>query len=185
MYDISRPLRYDDRTVDLVHARDISLTVRNYPALLEEIGRILRPGGLYVGGEWGAYPCLANNGDIRMHAPHTYAFFDVVNRALRRLGVYPIAERIPDWLEASGRFDHIEQQQFRVPVGSRHPSPTRMGQRLREIWKVYLSSMKIMLVEQGYISSDRAEQLMNGYLEETSTVRGMSFIYFTVHARRV
>ncbi|KDQ11193.1 hypothetical protein BOTBODRAFT_35497, partial [Botryobasidium botryosum FD-172 SS1] len=49
---VQHNIRHPDASVDFVHARFLSLGISNYPGLLNEIARVLRPGGLFFSGEW-------------------------------------------------------------------------------------------------------------------------------------
>ncbi|KAI0032628.1 S-adenosyl-L-methionine-dependent methyltransferase, partial [Vararia minispora EC-137] len=55
---VAAPLRFADASVDVVHARNTHMTPAAYARLLSEAARVLRPGGLFIAGEWGEYPAL-------------------------------------------------------------------------------------------------------------------------------
>lgn len=63
LHDINTPVRWLENTVDFVHARDVSMAV-SLPYnmllfclyLLGEAVCVLRPGGLFLSGEWEPFP---------------------------------------------------------------------------------------------------------------------------------
>ncbi|KAI0673225.1 S-adenosyl-L-methionine-dependent methyltransferase [Trametes maxima] len=186
MHDIMEPFRYASGTIDMVHARSITMAIRDYRALLQEVGRMLRRGGLFVSCEWGRYPIMADGSDITVRAPRMCAFFDALHETLGvRRGIEPIASRIPRMLEDSRQFTDIQAKRFYAPVGDwpAGPDVREMAQDLRRMMEVYARSMGAVLSDGPF--SAHADALVQGYIRDLRGVSGMVATCFTVHARRV
>jgi len=163
------------------------MAVTNYPRMLEEVTRILHPGGLFVSYELGSYPVFhpCFNLDARIHLPGATRFFDVVNEALQRMGIQRIAPVVPDLLTASGSFTDITPQQFYMPIGPWHSNPEMktLGRAFRAVLRKYTEAVRPMLSRAGWTDCD-LDQIIGDYLRETMMVRGMVGVYYTVHARK-
>ncbi|KAJ8474762.1 hypothetical protein ONZ51_g7009 [Trametes cubensis] len=186
IHDIMEPFRYASRTIDMVHARSISMAIRDYRALLQEVGRILRRGGLFVSCEWSRVPAMADGSDIALRAPRVHAFFTAVRETLRMsLGIASVAQQIPRLLEESRLFTNIEAKRFHAPIGDwpTDPEMKAMGHEFREMMVVYARSMREVLLGGPYAA--HAEELTQGYLHDIHTVPGIVSTCLTVHARRV
>ncbi|KAI0323500.1 hypothetical protein GY45DRAFT_1264461, partial [Cubamyces sp. BRFM 1775] len=173
-------------SIDMVHARSISMAIRDYRALLREVGHILRHGGLFVSCEWSRVPAMADGSDIALRAPRTDAFFAAVRETLRMsLGITSVAQQIPRLLEDSRQFTNIEAKRFHAPIGDwqSHPEMKAMGHEFREMMIVYARSMKEVLLGGPYAA--HAEALVQGYLHDIHTIPGIVSTCFTVHARRI
>ncbi|GBE86850.1 hypothetical protein SCP_1000920 [Sparassis crispa] len=184
MQDLGERFRYQDGTIDFVHGRSISMAVENYPRLLQEVARVLRPGGLFVACEWGRMP--VNRMNPAIPAPGLCNFFDAVLRALQmRGGVHPTGPQIPGWIRQSGKFDRLHVQQFDVPIGEWTSDPVfrEVGRKFADTLKTYTESVRMLLIDYG-ISEVNIQVLIDGALRELDTVPGMIFTYHTVHARR-
>ncbi|THH33357.1 hypothetical protein EUX98_g799 [Antrodiella citrinella] len=180
MHDINAPFRYPARFYDLVHGRSISMAVRNYRTLVDEVARILRPRGLFVACEWGRYPSMSRGRDPATYLPRSTEFFRVVNDTLRWYkGIYPVAMFLYDYLRESGHFDEVHQRRVEMPIGG-----DELGSGFRDMLKMYAESMKVMLLEAGRLSAQEVEDLLSGYLYELENVQGMVSVYHAVHARR-
>ena len=177
-------LRAPNLRCPLSHAR--ASQIRDYGALLPEIARLLRRGGLFVSCEWRRWPALADGSDIATHAPRTHAFFAAVRDTLReRRGIQPVAPHIPQLLAQSGWFTNIVVREHFMPIGEWHTNPTMraLGGQYREMVATYARSMRALLVEGGHAA--HADDLVEGYITETWEVSGLYSTCFTIHARRV
>ncbi|KZT01838.1 S-adenosyl-L-methionine-dependent methyltransferase [Laetiporus sulphureus 93-53] len=180
MHDVTERFRYGDRTIDFVHARDISYAVRtsDFPALIREVARILRPGGLFMSGEWESDPIMSNGQHLDTAAPDTFVFFREVKNALRTCGLASAADGIPQWLRASG-FRDLAIHQFRMT------NDEQTGRRFVMIVTTYAESMQLWLVKGGHLSHARARELVRGMLREVDSLPGIVFTYRVVHARAI
>lgn len=203
MHDIMTPLRYAAGSIDMVHARSITMAVgasprtsgrplnpgmqvRDYRVVIQEASRVLRRGGLFVSCEWAPAPAMEDDSDVRVRAPSACALFDAVRETLRvRRGLECIETLIPQLLVESRRFDSVETRVFRVPIGDWPNEPDRkeLGRDLRELMVLYARSVFPLLSEGP--SARYASALVEDYIREIRSVSGMIATYHTVYARRV
>ncbi|KAG6844102.1 hypothetical protein H0H87_009777 [Tephrocybe sp. NHM501043] len=193
VHDVSSPYRWRTASIDLVHARSISMAVRDYAVVLREVGRILRPGGLFISYEWGRYPAFHPDFHPSLHlnpAEHTPGvchFFDTLIRALDECrGIRPIAGTIPALLGESGAFRDVTQRCYYMPIGPWHPDPQmkHLGRAFRAALVRYADSVKPLLVENG-LTEEQVGAIVHEYVHELKTVRGMVSVLYTVHAHRI
>ena len=98
------------------------LQMRNYPLFLEEIARVLRPGGLVILIENEIKPItegkVAIEAGPRGGAPGWHAFWEQYRRCLTGNGIdTTVPTRLPSLLAATGAFDDIVAQEATIPVG--------------------------------------------------------------------
>jgi len=186
--DVNSTYRWNDGAFDLVHARSVSMAVRDYPSILQEIARVLRSGGLFVSCELGRYAAF----DPSFHqvpsidAPATVRFFDAITNALASRGIQPIAHRIPTFIANSGFFVDITVEQRCIPIGV-WPSDLEsqnIGEDYLRVCRRYADSSKTLLLAAGWNEST-LERMIADYLREIHNVRGLVEVLYTVHARRV
>ncbi|KAG5730856.1 hypothetical protein E4T56_gene16177 [Termitomyces sp. T112] len=176
-------------SVDLVHARSVSMAIIDYPAILQELGRVLRPNGLFISCELDGYPTFqsALRVNPRELAPGAYTFFDVLTHALNVCrGIQPIAGTLPALLEAAGCFRDITADLYYLPIGLWHHD-----QRMKDIGRAfgatlvrYADSVKPLLLEAG-LTEEQVATITAAYVHDLSTVPGLVVVLHTVHARRI
>jgi hypothetical protein len=157
--------------------------------MLAEAARVLRPGGLFLSGEWERVPSFANpvSGDADP-IPETRRLLNLVDTSLARHGAFPLATCIPGWLAESGQFQDITAQFHVVPIGDWHPDPVmkELGNDFRSVWVRYADSLKPMLGEPGLgMNEAQIDDLMEGYLQDMHNTSGMVGVYHTVHAKKI
>ncbi|KAG6901202.1 hypothetical protein C0995_015449 [Termitomyces sp. Mi166 len=187
--DVNTPFRWRMASVDLVHARSISMAVRNYATVLREVGRVLRPNGLFISYEWGRYPACHPSLRLRPseRAPGLCAFFDVLTQALDMCrGIKPIAGTVPDLLSAAGCFRDIAVRVYYMPIGPWHSDPRMkdLGKAFRAVLVRYADSVKPLLREAG-LTEEQVEAIVAAYLHDLRTVSGLVADLHTVHARKI
>ncbi|RPD67938.1 S-adenosyl-L-methionine-dependent methyltransferase [Lentinus tigrinus ALCF2SS1-7] len=185
MHDIKEQFRYDTGAIDMVHARSVTMAIRDYGALLPEIARVLRRGGLFVSCEWGRRPAMADGSDVAARAPRALAFFDAVRSTLlERRGIQTVADRIPQLLADSGKFTHIVARTYHMPIGDwpDNPEMRELGREYREMVELYARSMRAVLLDGRWAA--HADDLVQGYIDEIWSVPGLVSICHTVYARR-
>lgn len=96
--------------------------IRNYPLFLEEIGRILAPGGLVILVETEIAAMTERKHGIepgpRGGAPGWVAFWDQYRRCLQGNHIdTSVPARLPGLLRASGAFDDIVAREACYPIG--------------------------------------------------------------------
>lgn len=166
----------------------IYLQIRDYPAALEEIARVLRPGGLFLSCEWNRH--MAFHPELQqvpsVDAPAAVRFMDAITDALASRGIQPIADQIPTFLEDSGYFTQITVGKKYIPLGD-WPSDLAfksIGADCLKMHERYADSCKPLLLEVGW-GEVASERLITDYIEEICSVSGLVDIIFTVHARRI
>jgi SAM-dependent methyltransferase len=163
--------------------------VRDYPIVLQEIGRVLRPGGLFLSCEWVRSPNFHPTFSINLpsHVPGACQFYDALARALDICrGIQPIASRIPLFLNSSELFANITTSCYHMPIGPWHDNPSMkmLGRAFRASLLRYTDSVRPLFQEAGY-SEAEIDDITGAYIHELKTVRGMVGTFHTVHARRL
>ncbi|KAH7882073.1 S-adenosyl-L-methionine-dependent methyltransferase [Phlebopus sp. FC_14] len=181
--DATQRLRWDDGTMDFVHARGVALAVPNYRAMLREAARVLRPGGIFFSGEIGRYVAFASGyvSDPNIAAPGAARFYQVINRLLDRENLYEITKDIPGWLRGTGSFTDGRTQEHLIPIGDWHPSARkkRLGRAYLETMITFAESLKSFLHDGG-LNDREIESLVAAYVNDLKTVPGMVGVYHTV-----
>ena len=201
--------RWNDGTFDLVHARSVSMAVsnssfkyttstntylhdffqvRDYPSILQEVARVLRPGGLFVSCELGGYVAFDPSFQQvpSVDAPATVRFFNAIDNALASRGIQPIAHQIPTFIANSGYFVDITVERRPIPIGV-WPSDVdsqNIGADYLTVCRRYADSSKPLLLAAGW-SAAALETMIANYIQEIHTVSGLVEVLYTVHARRV
>ena len=161
--------------------------VHNYVAILPEVLRVLRPGGLYYSGELESgvffHPDSYQALDPRTHAPASTRFFQVVNEALLVRGIQPSVNQIHTYLQNAGAFNNIESQIIYIPIGRWHHDPTMqgLGSAFQAILWRFADSVKPMLLQAGY-SQAYVDALSRNFGDEIDTTQGLFGIYHIVEA---
>jgi hypothetical protein len=96
--------------------------IRNYPRLLHEIARLLRPGGLVILIEPELVPIAG--GDSAAHfsdssgLPGWFTFWETYRACLRKVGIdVTVPQRLSDLLATTMAFQNIVKQNGNIPVG--------------------------------------------------------------------
>ena len=150
--------------------------------MVNEVSRILRPGGLFLAGEWGRCAAMEGSLDPEILTPHACGFYNAVSE---NRGLTPIASYLQDLIESSDCFSLVEAKRFTIPVGT-WPSDPRMqdlGGQCRNYLVSYANSMRVMMVQAGR-DAEEVGQLVDGYVNEMFTVPGMICYFYTVQANR-
>lgn len=154
--------------------------------MVDQVARVLRPGGLFLAGEWGRSAEMAGGMNPAEHAPRTCHFYRMVQETLLRRGIRPIARHIPRIMEESGHFKRVKARVYEMPVGPWHSNPElqSIGFWYRETLVRYAQSMGLMMVEAG-CDPAQVQNVVYGFIREMYEVRGLVCKYFTVRAIKV
>ncbi|PPQ69967.1 hypothetical protein CVT24_003671 [Panaeolus cyanescens] len=186
--DVNTEYRWDDATFDLVHARFIDMAVRDFPSVIREVSRVLRPGGVFLSHEWGRHIDLdPSYGTIdSVNIPATRRFYDVLNEALRSARrLLPTAHRIPGMIHASGQFTLVEESQRQVPIGTWPQDQTSrgIGTACLESLEVFADSARYVLLSAGMEENDM-NNMLAAFISEIRTTPGLVSTLYTVCAHR-
>ncbi|KAJ7607480.1 S-adenosyl-L-methionine-dependent methyltransferase [Roridomyces roridus] len=189
MHNANTPTSYADGTFDLIHARSVTMAVTSYGTLITEAVRLLRPGGLFLSGEWGRYPAFHPDfpgSTPPTHAPALVTFFARLQGALTARGLAPLSPPIAALLAHTGGFVDITSRDYYMPIGSwpADAALRRLGRAFRAVFMRYLASVRPLLIENGGLSEDEVDQMYQNVENELRTVQGMVTVFHTVHARK-
>jgi len=182
--DVTQPLRWPDGVMDLVHTRNISLAVPNYPEMLREAARVLRRGGIFFSGEIGRSVTFAPGypGNPAVDAPGATRFFKVVNDHLERVGLSEISDRIPRWLGAIRTFGEGRIEDYLIPIGEwpRRSRQRALGCAHRAALATFADSLRPFLRDQGELTEQEIGELIDGFVRDMRNVSGLVSVYRTV-----
>ncbi|KAJ3867835.1 S-adenosyl-L-methionine-dependent methyltransferase [Lentinula novae-zelandiae] len=192
LHDITEPLRWANSSVDLLHARSIFMTVRDYSVIVQEAARIIKPGGIFLSGEWGQFPAFhpvlpearGNPGD---HVPGLDRFYRMLPDVLARRGIIsPVASTVHERLSRSGAFTDIHEHVYYMPIGPWSPDPMAqtLGKRNRVALTKFMNAIRPIFVAAG-VSEGELEQLYNECWTEMFGISGLVSVYYLVSARKI
>ena len=203
--DVNQNYHWPDESFDMVHARDINLAVRHLPFqinmhlvgsevleyrdAMEEMTRVLRPGGLFISIEWSNFVTLhpVIRADIRTHVPASCRFYDAINEVLRsNRDPHPIEIDVALLLSNCERFVDITATTHYVPIGS-WPTDTALrwiGEINLMAQQRYADSVRPLLLDASWEEND-VERLVTEYVNELGSVDGMATICYTVYASKI
>ncbi|KAJ3727418.1 S-adenosyl-L-methionine-dependent methyltransferase [Lentinula raphanica] len=191
LHDIGERMRWADQTVDFIHARSIFMTVPDYSVIIQEAIRLLRPGGLFLSGEWGQFPAFHPTfpqavGPPSAHVPGLDRFYRRLQEVLAARGIIsPVASTVHERLVASRAFTDVQEHIFYMPIGPWSPDPEAqtLGLLNRRALTELMNTVRPMFVAAGF---DEAylETLYSQCWTEIFKVSGLVSIYYLVTARR-
>ena len=148
---------------------------------------MLRPGGLFIAGEWERAAVLDDGRNPHVHIPTTCACYQALHQALHRRNLHPLYPNLEHWLVVSGNFERVRSLEYTMPVGDWPTDQRRreLGMEFKNVLYLYASSVKILLTESGWGPPWVIEQLILGFLNEINTVPGIVCHFKMVYARRI
>lgn len=150
--------------------------------MLDQIARVLRPGGVFFACEWGCSVATWDEQPAAAYAPQTYAYFELVKAAFATRGVIPIAERLEQLVRESGRFDDITARRYSLPVGPWDSSNVQLGRDMRSSLVTYVESLKPLLVLSGRHPTE-VDDHIRAVRQELEGSFGLVVYYYTVRGR--
>ncbi|QRV92914.1 methyltransferase domain protein [Ceratobasidium sp. AG-Ba] len=101
VYDFTERILLEDESQDAVFLNFVMERIRNYPALLQEVHRVLRPGGFLHICDYSPY--MWDPEDLSRHAiqksPIGYSFRDIVRKQGSTMGMeMDVLSKLPGWL---------------------------------------------------------------------------------------
>ncbi|KAJ1311428.1 hypothetical protein OPQ81_009917 [Rhizoctonia solani] len=180
VYDVYNGIAEADDTFDVIHLRYSMSKIRRLPLLMRELHRVLRPGGLFLYGEYENEVFDASTEDhaASSTAPYLVRASRLSREAFDRQGVHAYAFKdVPCLLDPgcslwNGEmqckgFINITKEEKIVPAGQ-----WAQGTNLREVglitqyvWCEMWKSLRPLFINHG-LSSAEANELVNGAIAE-------------------
>lgn len=133
--DVNKPWLQAERSVDFVYIRTMAGSVTNWPELLQEAYKTLKPGGkrefVEIGLNW---ECLDGTFDPNGSCGTWTKNFHRIATEVLGMDFNPIP-KIAGWLSDAG-FEEVEEHDEIVPIG-----PWPRDRRLKDIGRYFLSNM--------------------------------------------
>ncbi|KAJ7271148.1 hypothetical protein C8J57DRAFT_1603580 [Mycena rebaudengoi] len=164
--------------------------VTSYATTLREVARLLRPGGLFLSGEWNRtaafHPTYAPR-TPETHAPAFTAFIAHVHAALTARGLPALPPPVPALLAADPAFTGVTESTYYLPIGAWHEDAAlkRLGRAFRYAVLRYAAGMRPMFVEGGILSEEEMNEVYANLKRELHAVAGLVGVFRAVHARKV
>jgi len=195
--DINLGLEHFYGDFDVVHARLIASGIKDYTALVDQIGNVLRPGGLVEFMEYGfrVYDQdkqLINVSTSTMEPPWFPRWMSWTHMAVgRRGGSVDAAERLHSWLEDDPVFEDVVYRPHWVPIspwlqGDDPESKwlNEIGGLVRDDTKAFLNAARPLLLGSG-LPEEFVNELQKNTLRELEEARAPHYIRLdSVYARR-
>jgi len=181
--DINLGLEHFYGDFNVVHVRLISSGIKDYNRLIDQIGRVLRPGGLIDVSEFDFRMCDANHrvlepdvDDIR--PPWWALWLSHILKAIRNSGGDPdAATHLHEWILNNPMFEDVVYREFWVPAvpAARDTSNDsekvrQMDKRLNDDCLAFLRSGRPLLLGYGF-DPEKITMLEENALEELRTRR--------------
>ncbi|KAI0262790.1 hypothetical protein BC834DRAFT_890257 [Gloeopeniophorella convolvens] len=185
--DATQELRFANGSVDIVHARMTSLRGETLPYVINEIARILRPGGLFISAEWGSYAALHPQhprfGEHGAYIPGAHNFYEQSSHVVAR------AQDIPGFIHANGAFDEPVSQLRALPVSRTHYVPGMHQASSRQDEALFFVSQVMGRIAKGYaralVAGDVIQQgVADAFIGELQRKVGIVSVYHSVYARK-
>lgn len=153
---------------------------------MREVGRVLRPQGLFLACELAPSITCAPGypGDPALLFPKATTFFQVLNACLEQRGIQSMGPYLLDHIRHARCFTGIQSRVYHIPVGDWDENLHRqeLGREFSEILLAYANAMKETI---GPEMNQYVDGLFDGLKEEVHNAQGMVLEYYTVFARKI
>ncbi|RDB21118.1 Secondary metabolism regulator LAE1 [Hypsizygus marmoreus] len=147
---------YPDSHFDFIHARSMHTGIHDYPRFLQEIGRLLRPGGLFLLVEPDLIP-IADGKPATQHPHGTgprgwFTLWETYRACLKIQGIdVTVPQRLAELLAEAGVFERIVLQDGNIPVGFWPDDPHLLtaGQLQWMDYELFLPALKPLFLSSG------------------------------------
>jgi len=166
--DLESGIPYPDGYFDLIHARSIHTGIRDYPGLLQEAIRVLRPGGLIILIEPDLIPIVDGKQMARAPAGSDAAdwstFWETYRNCLTRQGIdITVPQRLTDLVTATGAFENVVRRDGNIPVGfwPKDAHLLSVGQLQWLDYDLFLPALRPMFRSHG-LTENQVQSLVSG-----------------------
>ncbi|KAG8691870.1 hypothetical protein FRC11_007229 [Ceratobasidium sp. 423] len=180
VYDLYNGIAEHDETFDVVHLRHAISRIRDIPALVLEIHRVLRPGGLFLYGEYqnNGFDASTPDQSAAATAPNLVRALRTARDIYMRQGTYAYAFRdVPPLLdpkcaiwanEKTKGFVGITSEEKMVPGGPWHPVPRmrEVGLITQQVWCELWRSLRATFLSHGGMTTEEVNGIIDGAIDE-------------------
>ncbi|KAE9391176.1 S-adenosyl-L-methionine-dependent methyltransferase [Gymnopus androsaceus JB14] len=192
IHDIGERTRWPDASVDIVHARSIFMAVRDYSAIIHEAARILKPGGLFLSGEWkyspSFHPGAPGAANPSEDVPGLDRFYRALNDALTARGIdVTVPSTVGQRIVNSGAFTEVQSGRIPIPLGGWKRDDAnyhRMGISNRDHLLRFIKTVRPILAASGVSRSDMMH-IQGQCFSELGGVSGLISEYLLAYGRKV
>jgi ubiquinone/menaquinone biosynthesis C-methylase UbiE len=192
--DINLGMEHFYGDFDVVHGRLISSGIQDYAALIDQISRVLRPGGVISLMEFDFHMYDENKRRIEidrttLDGPAWPKWLGFVHDIAKSAGgSVDAATYLFDWVQDHPLYEDVVYQEYYLPVsrwvGDGGPLD-RVGSMMSPDCQAFVDSSRPMLLSSG-LSEDLVNQLQKNAYEALQTNRAREYARIQcVHARRV
>jgi SAM-dependent methyltransferase len=133
--DVNKPWLQAERSFDFIYIRTMAGSITNWPRLLEEAFKALKPGGMIEFAEFGLrWECLDGTFDPNANCGTWTKNFHEISSEVLHIDFDPIP-KMAGWMEEAG-FENVAVTDRIVPVG-----PWPRDRKLKNIGRYFLSNM--------------------------------------------
>ncbi|EIW67926.1 hypothetical protein TREMEDRAFT_63814 [Tremella mesenterica DSM 1558] len=170
--DAVRGLPYPDEYFDLIHCRVLYMGIRNWKDLVDEVARLLRPGGMAVfvevEGRWSLHEKTREE-EIKI-APGFSKFCDYLAMATEKRGLDVDAAKtnIVKYIRQNGTLEDVEQLRMFIPL-----SPWSDEPHMKASGKIMLvdaieipDAVRHLILDAAEISPSKFEELKKGWIDD-------------------
>ncbi|KAH6893783.1 S-adenosyl-L-methionine-dependent methyltransferase [Coprinopsis sp. MPI-PUGE-AT-0042] len=191
--DANRDLDYADGSFHLVHARDTSMAIANHRFLIQEVARVLKPGGMFLSVEWDRRPSFPAGTwrHLEIDAPASIRFHQTLDQALHTgVGVHPSPRQCSALVASLQYFANVETRSLTVPIipigGSHENSQLALiGGWVRSTQVKLARACKHLLLLHTHLSPAEVETLTEDYVRELRSVCSLVATFYVAYGTRV
>ncbi|KAF9013873.1 S-adenosyl-L-methionine-dependent methyltransferase [Cyathus striatus] len=156
---------YPDSHFDVIHARSMHVGIHNYPRFMQEVARLLRPGGFLLVIEPDLHPKTCATDLVAAPDPNSSAapmhddiltgwsaFWKMYRGCLERQGIdVTVPQRLHELVATTGEFENIVVREGNIPVGfwPKEPNLLTVGQLQWMDYELFLPALRPMFLAAG------------------------------------